>query len=326
MPRTPEAGWRTKGAVDFNWGLLSPEAGVDLFGASPSNNDGNTSGSGVSFSTVSSVALDADTAALSGSSNSSLFPADHFGASFTGFGKGVIKLSIHIVYAEVVVGFTTHWYQLKKSVAAFSVIFTEVTLSQGSMIGAKRGGRGTIHRADNCCRLFEWRPALATLQNMPIKNYTCTDSTDTKPSPVPFTPLSPACKTIHTSQSSHHPVMICVPLYHIALHVRNQIRKTIPVKADVDGEYSFRVTTDRASRVALSLSGQELFNDLAIPQSTAASSNIGAATTNVATGGDDLLSPSAAAVVLTEARTGSILLAAGELVPLQLRYAVSTHR
>lgn len=72
------------------------------------------------------------------------------------------------------------------------------------------------------------------------------------------------------------------------------------VKSDVEAEYLFRVTTDKSSRVALSVSGQELFNDL-LPLPT---------------------DSSATAEVAVERRSGSVVLNVGELSPVQLRYSV----
>lgn len=69
IPLTQEADWRTKANVDFNWGFLSPEPSVDLFGGSLA---GNNSGENASYVHR---------------WNSSLFPADYFSARFTGFGE-----------------------------------------------------------------------------------------------------------------------------------------------------------------------------------------------------------------------------------------------
>lgn len=64
VARVPEAPWRTKGAVNFNWGFLSPEAGADPFGASTSEYN--------YFGPV---------------WNSSFSPGDYFSARFSGFGE-----------------------------------------------------------------------------------------------------------------------------------------------------------------------------------------------------------------------------------------------
>lgn len=76
------------------------------------------------------------------------------------------------------------------------------------------------------------------------------------------------------------------------------------MRAEVDGEYRFQVTADGGSRVALSVSRQELFNDLLVEAA-------GAPTADT-TGGN----------AVAEGRTGSLVLPAGEFVPLQLQYAV----
>lgn len=85
---TPEASWRTKSGVDFDWGVFSPEVGVDRFGTSPylvsnDNNSNNTTSS----------AEDSSPGLPSWNSSSLLFPADYFTARFTGFGKIYIPVS-----------------------------------------------------------------------------------------------------------------------------------------------------------------------------------------------------------------------------------------
>lgn len=98
------------------------------------------------------------------------------------------------------------------------------------------------------------------------------------------------------------------------VHATDQILP-FTVKADLGGEYQFRVATDSSSRVSLSMSGLELFGDLLPPPETSAGSVGSAAemTSDEVSGGT---------VILSKGRTGSLLLAAGEMVPLQLRYAV----
>ncbi|CAM9996213.1 unnamed protein product, partial [Ectocarpus sp. 12 AP-2014] len=173
---TPEVNWRTKGEVNFDWGPLSPQAGVDRFGTSPSSlASGNTSTSNdtaseASSSSTSSAEFASKNVSVNGSS-SVFFPADYFSARFTGF-----------------------------------------------------------------------------------------------------------------------------------------------VKADLEGEYRFRVATDRSSRVALSVAGVELFDDLLPPSET-----YGGFAVDMT--GDEA---SAGTGMLSKGRTGSLLLAAGEMVPLQLRYAHAT--
>ena len=75
-PRTQEADWRTKDDVDFHWGFLSPEPGVDRFGA-PLSGDHN--------STNASYVHDWN--------SSNIFPADYFSARFTGFGETLVTNS-----------------------------------------------------------------------------------------------------------------------------------------------------------------------------------------------------------------------------------------
>lgn len=73
-PRTEEADWRTKDNVDFNWGFLSPEPGVNRFGASLSgSSSSNNSGKNASY--------------VHAWNSSNIFPADYFSARFTGFGE-----------------------------------------------------------------------------------------------------------------------------------------------------------------------------------------------------------------------------------------------
>ncbi|CAM9146088.1 unnamed protein product, partial [Ectocarpus sp. 8 AP-2014] len=168
--------WRTKGAVNFDWGPLSPQAGVDRFGTSPSSrpsgnpSTSNYTASEASSSSTSSAEFASEDVSVNGSSYF-FFPADYFSARFTGF-----------------------------------------------------------------------------------------------------------------------------------------------VKADLKGEYRFRVATDRSSRVALSVSGVELFDDL-LPTSETSGGSAADMTSDEASAGTAMLS---------KGRTGSLLLAAGEMVPLQLRYAHAT--
>lgn len=117
------------------------------------------------------------------------------------------------------------------------------------------------------------------------------------------------------------------------------------VKAEIGGEYHFRVVTDSNSRTALSIYGSDIFNDIvARPELSAESTGFSGSSSGFTpemesqdTGacGDDASSASCSAsvfgsvgngggVVITEGRTGSVVLTAGELVPLQLRYTVST--
>ncbi|CAM9570598.1 unnamed protein product, partial [Ectocarpus fasciculatus] len=169
---TPEVNWRTKGAVNFEWGLLSPQAGVDRFGTSSSSlESSNTSTSNYTASEESPSSTSSAEFASGNVSSSFFFPADYFSALFTGF-----------------------------------------------------------------------------------------------------------------------------------------------VKAGLEGEYRFRVATDRSSRVALSVSGLELFDDLLPPSETSAGSAAEMA-------GDKA---SAGSAMLSKGRTGSLWLSAGEMVPLQLRYAHAT--
>eukprot|EP00752_Nemacystus_decipiens_P001537 g1506.t1 len=169
---TPEANWRTKSVVDFDWGVFSPEGGVDRFGTSPylvSSTDGIGNASDVgddsSFSPPSFR-----------NASSPLFPADYFTARFNGF-----------------------------------------------------------------------------------------------------------------------------------------------VKAEIGGEYRFQATADGGSRVALSVSGQELFNDLLTP-----SIQVSAGATAEATGETPTVTSTTWREAVPEGRTGSLVLPAGELVPLQLRYSHTT--
>lgn len=107
------------------------------------------------------------------------------------------------------------------------------------------------------------------------------------------------------------------------------------MKSDVGGEYRFHVTADGGSRVALSVSGRELFNDLLAPtaQSSSTPTTTGSAEEDVPGEGDSVDShalpgetPSMSATdgggAVSEGRASSAVLPAGELVPLQLRYAV----
>lgn len=89
---TPEASWRTKSAVHFNWGYFSPEAGVDHFGASPSfvsNSNTTTATTSNKNDTEDSWSPSPDSSDFASAWNSSslLFPVDYFSARFTGFGK-----------------------------------------------------------------------------------------------------------------------------------------------------------------------------------------------------------------------------------------------
>lgn len=106
------------------------------------------------------------------------------------------------------------------------------------------------------------------------------------------------------------------------------------MKVDDDGEYAFRVTADPSSKVALSVSGQEIFNAIVEPSRRAAAAAAAANET------DQYATPSATATaaaaaagsvasfteIMSETRTGSLQLKAGQLVPLQLRYVVSIQR
>lgn len=81
---TPEASWRTKSRVDYDWGVFSPEVGVDRFGTSPylvPNGNASTVEDSSSSPSMSSPELP------SWNASSPLFPADYFTARFTGFGK-----------------------------------------------------------------------------------------------------------------------------------------------------------------------------------------------------------------------------------------------
>ena len=116
------------------------------------------------------------------------------------------------------------------------------------------------------------------------------------------------------------------------------------MKVEDDGEHAFRVTTDASSKVALSVSGKELFSDIAAPSRQAVSAlsrAIDRYTTDAdADGRDTSSSPSATAVTAagagtsaatlpettSEGRTGYVLLKAGQLIPLQLHYVVSNQR
>eukprot|EP00903_Cladosiphon_okamuranus_P013586 g12653.t2 len=175
VPWTPEASWRTKSGVDFDWGVFSPEVGVDRFGTSPflvptgnpDNNDASNAENSSSSPTASPAGLPWWNA------SSSLFPADYFTARFTGF-----------------------------------------------------------------------------------------------------------------------------------------------VKAEIGGEYRFHVTADGGSRVALTVSRRELFNDLLTPSTHTQSPT--------ATEPPAVTVTTTSGTAVAEGRTGSVVLPAGELVPIQLRYSHTT--
>lgn len=93
------------------------------------------------------------------------------------------------------------------------------------------------------------------------------------------------------------------------------------MRAEADGEYMFQVTAGSTSRVALVVSGKEIFNDLAPSQTVAVPSEDNGGTKALERGGN-VSSPAAVTVTLAEKRTGSLFLTAGELAPVQLRYTV----
>lgn len=95
-PSTPEAKWRTKGSVDFNWGFTSPEEGVNDSGTSQPSKEENLTESFVASSNLTvSDGLDTRTTP-SIPRNSTPFPEDYFSARFSGFGEGVRFAKPHL--------------------------------------------------------------------------------------------------------------------------------------------------------------------------------------------------------------------------------------
>ena len=132
----------------------------------------------------------------------------------------------------------------------------------------------------------------------------------------------PPCSLVRTTKTKLPPHLLNTPALAIIVATpRPKITQfdTRAVKVEDDGEYAFRVTADSSSKVALSVSGQDIFNDVVAPSRQAAAAATAAASAAAA-------SAAAFPEIVSEKRTGSLHLNAGQLIPLQLRYVVSNRR